>query len=183
VLAELKPSKHAVDFLHPRRRAPPPNPRKKWIIAAASAAALLLAYLIYARIEHALLVNSVADLEKEFTEAEQSKKSAKETLASTADIAKWDDENAFWLDRIYDLEQGCPPAEDAVLERLTATSNKDGGQITLNGRASGPDGIVRLEKGAGLHGGKMSANSSEDTTVPPYTLHFDATVLPKKGTK
>ena len=28
LLAELKPSKHAVDFLHPRRRAPPPIPAR-----------------------------------------------------------------------------------------------------------------------------------------------------------
>ncbi len=42
LLAELKPSNHAVDFLHPRRRAAAADPRKKWMIAAAAAAVLLL---------------------------------------------------------------------------------------------------------------------------------------------
>ena len=62
LLAELKPAKHAVDFLHPRRRAAAADPRKKWMIAGAVAAMLLLGWLIYARIDHYLLANSVADI-------------------------------------------------------------------------------------------------------------------------
>ena len=88
-----------------------------------------------------------------------------------------------WLDRIYALEQGFPPAKDAMLRELTSESTQHGGQIGLKGWASGPDGIVRMEGGVREHGGKMSANSLDDRTITPYSLSFDATVFPEKGQK
>ena len=68
LLAELKPSKHAVDFLHPRRRAAAADPRKKWMIAGAVAAVLLLGWIIYSRIDHYLLASSVDRLDEEVQE-------------------------------------------------------------------------------------------------------------------
>src|SRR5208283_1276151 len=88
LLAELKPSKHAVDFLHPRRRAAAADPRKKWMIAGAFAATLLLAWLVYSRIEHYLLVNAVDKLAEESKGLEKDVDRAKKVRANTAEIAK-----------------------------------------------------------------------------------------------
>ena len=191
LLAELKPSKHAVDFLHPRRRAAPPNPRKKWIIAGAVAGSLLAVWLIYSRIEHFLLVDAVTTLEREKADLDKEIEHANKAIANTGDIAKWATEDVIWLDRIYELEQGFPPPEEAVLNQLTAitgkgkdNTGKNGEQITLKGRARGLDGIVHMGKGISDHGGKMSIrNTSDDSAVPPYSVSFEVWVLPEKGEK
>ena len=90
----------------------------------------------------------------------------------------------IWLDRIYALNQGFPPAEDAVLGQLTVNSGLRGGQIELKGWVRRPDDIARLEEGIRAHGDKMSEKSSrEDHSVPPYSCSFEASVLPEKGEK
>ncbi len=83
LLAELKPSNHAVDFLHPRRRAAAADPRKKWIIAAACAATLLLGWLIYSRIEHYLLASSVDAVGAAIAEAWTNRSRARRKSAPT----------------------------------------------------------------------------------------------------
>jgi hypothetical protein len=184
LLAELRPSKHAVDFLHPRRRAAAPNPRKKWRMAAALAATLLLAWLIYSRIDYYRLADSVAELSQKSKGLDKEIDLAKKVRASTAEIAKWADEDVVWLDRIYALEQGFPSAEEAALSQLSINSGPHGGQIELKGWVRRPDGIARLEEGMRAHGGSMSAKSSrEDRSVPPYTCSFEASVLSEKSEK
>ena len=184
LLAELKPSKHAVDFLHPRRRAAAADPRKKWMIAGAVAATLLLAWLIYSRIDHYRLAESVAALERESTSLDDSIARAKRVRASAAEIAKWADEDVIWLDRIHALAQSLPPAEDAILGQLTIISGPRGGQIEVKGWVRRPDDIRRLEEGIRVQGDRMSAKSSrEDHSVPPYSCSFEASVLSEKSEK
>jgi hypothetical protein len=149
-----------------------------------------LAWLIWGRIEHYRLASSVEALQREFTEAEKGKKSAKEIHDKTADITKWDNEKVYWLAWIYDLEQAFPPPQDAVLEQLTAnstqvtTASPQPGQIGLKGRTSGLSAIVRLEDGISTHGGKLSDKGRHpDTSVPPYTYSFEGLVLPEKSAK
>jgi hypothetical protein len=184
LLAELKPSKHAVDFLHPRQRAAAADPRKKWMIVGAVAATLLVGWIIYSRIDHYLLAESVAALTQESKNQDDAIAHAKKVRLSTAEIAKWADEEEIWLDRIYKLEQSFPSAEDAVLGQLTISSGPRGGQIELKGWVRRPDDIRRLEEGIRAHGGKMIAKSSrEDRTVPPYACSFEASVLSEKSEK
>ena len=118
LLAELKPSSHAVDFLHPRRRAEAADPRKKWMIAGAVAAVLLLGWIIYSRVDHYLLASAVDELAQNSRDMDESIADAKKVRDNTAGIAKWADEEVIWLDRIYKLNQSFPPAEDAVLGEL-----------------------------------------------------------------
>ncbi len=186
LLAELKPSEHAVDFLHPRRRAAAANPRKKWMIAGGAVAVLLLGWLIYSRIDHYLLASSVDELSQQSKGLEESIDSKKKIRASVAEIAKWADEDTIWLDRLYVLEQSFPSAEDAVLSELAARSNPSGGQIELKGWVRRPDDIVHFKEGiVRAHGGTISEKSShEDSTAPsPYAWSFEASVLPEKGKK
>ncbi len=184
LLAELKPSRHAVDFLHPRRRAAAADPRKKWMIAGAVAAVLLLTWLIYSRIEHYLLANAVAGLSEQARDLDRDLDRKKKIRAATAEIAKWADEDVIWLDRIYALDQSLPPAEDAVLDQLTVNSGPRGGQIELKGWVRRPDDIRRLEEGVRAHGDHMSAKTSrEDPSHPPYACSFDASVLSAKSEK
>jgi hypothetical protein len=184
LLAELKPLKHAVDFLHPRRRAAVADPRKKWMIAGGIAAALLLAWLIYSRIDHYLLAESVDALARESAGMDDSIARAKKVRTSAAEIARWADEDVIWLDRIYALEQSLPPAEDAALGQLTVNSGPRGGQIELKGWVRRPDDIAHWEESIRALGGSMSSKSSrEDRSVSPYSCSFEASVLSEKSAK
>ena len=185
LLAELKPSKHAVDFLHPRHRAAVADPRKKWIIAAALAGTLVLAWLIYSRIEHYLLTDSVEILAEKSKALDKEIDRAKKVRTNTAEIAKWADEDVIWLDRLYTLEQSFPAAEDAALGQLTTNSGPHGGQMELKGWVRRQtDDLTRLAEGVRAHGEKLVIKSSrEDHSMPPYSCSFEASVLAEKSEK
>jgi Tfp pilus assembly PilM family ATPase len=184
LLAELKPSKHAVDFLHPRRRAEAPDARKRWMIAGAVAAVLLLGLIIYARVNHYLLVNAVTRLVQESKGMDEAITRAKKVRSSTSEIAKWADEEVIWLDRIYTLNDGFPPAQDTVLAQLSVNSGVRGGQIDLKGFARQQDVIDRIGKGIAAHGNRMgSKSSSQNNALPPYSWTFEASVLSKPSEK
>ncbi len=185
LLTELKPSKHAVDFLHPRRRAAPPDPRKKWMIAGAAAAALLLVWIIYSRIDHYLTVSAVDALAQQSKAMDDKIANAKKVRANAADIAKWADDDTLWLDRIYKLDKSSPPAQEVVINELSAQTGVKGGPMTIKGYARGFEGIELLQDGVFANGGRMiEKDSREDPTAPPpYTWYFEATVQPEKSDK
>jgi Tfp pilus assembly PilM family ATPase len=181
LLGELKPTGHAIDFLHPRRRPAPPDHRRKWIIAAAAAGLLLLAWIIYGRVEHSLLAAEVDRLKEQSQSMDAEITNAKKTQAETATIAKWADEDVVWLDRIYTLNQSFPPADRAMLTKLTAGS----GQIELEGLIRHYDDLEPMRKALPAHGEELSVKSRQDDRAhEPYTLTFKAAALPiKKGEK
>ena len=49
--AELRNTRHAIDFINPRRRPPPVSRRNLWISLGAAAAALVIIYIIWGRVE------------------------------------------------------------------------------------------------------------------------------------
>ncbi len=153
------------------------------MIAGAAAAVLLLGWLVYSRVEHSMLANSVSELEKQLADLEKENEHAKKLHASTADVSKWADDDVNWLDRIYLLEKSFPPAAEAVLSELTATSGQRG-QISLKGRAHGREGVVHLAQGILAHGDKISEKSTrDDSSVAPYSVYFEVSVLPEKSEK
>jgi Tfp pilus assembly PilM family ATPase len=184
LLAELKPARHAVDFLHPRRRPPPPDHRKKWMIAAAAAGVLLVCYIIYCRIDHALRAAEVDRLQAESKSYDEQIAEAKKVSGNTADIAKWADEEVIWLDRLYTLNQSFPVAHDAMVNSLVANSALRGGQIDLKGLVRKDDDLQQLDGALRPRDEKLSVKTSrEDRAHPPYTLNFEATVLLMKSDK
>lgn len=184
LLGELKSSSHAIDFLHPRQRAEAPNPRKKWMIAGAVAASLFVAYMVYARIDRALLIDEVDQLEKKSKSLDDAIGKAKKVRGSTAEIGRWADEDAIWLDWLQAIHQGFPPAEDALLGQVTVSANAQGGQVDLKGWVRRSETIARLEEGVRARAGTVSAKSSrEDRSIRPYAWAFEATVQKGKDAK
>ncbi len=176
--AELRPAKHAVDFLHPRRRPQVADPRKKWQLAAAVAAALVLAWFVYSGVHHYLLDRRVRQLSQESKALGRQIDEAKRAHAKAAEIVKWADEEVNWLDRFYAINQSLPPADQAVLGDTTAVSGPHGGEIVLRGWVAAPDDITRLAESLRTHGYKMNQRrSGEDRSVAPYTSYFEAAIL------
>lgn len=178
LLAELRQTGHAIDFLHPRRRVEKTSPRKKRILAATVALMLPLAYLIYARVANTLMAQQVASLEAQAKTLDDAMVRGKKVRATVAEIAKWADAEVVWLDQLYSLNQSFPPAEDAVLGQLAFGVRQDGSQIDLKGWVRDADIIAKMEANVRARAGQInSKNSREDRSVRPYGWRFEASVL------
>jgi hypothetical protein len=183
LLAESGQAKHAVDFLHPRRRAEKSDPRKKWVIAGAVAAVLLLGWLVYSQLEHYLLVNRVERLAQQSQELDQSLQEANRAHTKMAEIVRWADEDVNWLDRFYALNQSFPPADRALLDELTVSSSPRG-ELGMHGWVAKHEDLARLAESVRGRGYKMSQKSSgDDRAIAPYSSYFEASVLADKSGK
>jgi Tfp pilus assembly PilM family ATPase len=174
--AEFRQEGHAVDFLHPRHRAEAPSRRKKWIVAASAAAFVLLLYLINARIEHYKLATEVDDLKEEVSSLDASIAAKKPTRTTVADIAKWADSETIWLDQILALNEGFPPAKDAILSELVCSQTGGPIRMVLKGSLRDDKVIAKMEEGVRAHVGPIRSKSGEDSIVKGYSWRFDATV-------
>ena len=181
LLTELKPAQHAIDFLHPRRRPDPPDPRRKWYLVGGIAASLLFCYLVYGRVSHAMLVAEVDGMAQQVKDNEKNVELAKKLRSNVADVAAVVDEDVIWLDRLQELNQYMPPAESAMLNQLTMTATKKGGQIELKGYVRKADVIAQIEEGVRNKVGKVGKmsvkNSREDRAVSPYTWAFEGSIV------
>jgi Tfp pilus assembly PilM family ATPase len=183
MVAELGPSDHAVDFLHPRRRAERPDPRKKWLVVGAVAAALLFGWFIYSRIEHYLRYCRVEALAQQSQDLDKSLDDAKRAHVKVAEIVRWADEDVNWLDRFYAINQSFPPAEKAMLGETTVGSGPRG-EMGLKGWVAGHDDLARLADGVRARGYKINQKKiGDDRATAPYSSYFEASVLAEKGEK
>ena len=177
VAAELAPSAPAIDFLHPRRRPEPPNPRRKWIAGGAAAVLLLAAWLVYGRIEHFRLGDEVDQLENKLKSLETAKGKAEKIHTAVAEISKWADEEVIWLDQLQSLNEGFPPAEEAMLGQLALGVRPTGGQLDLKGWVRRAEVIAKMEEQVRARGAQISIkNSREDGSVKRYAWRFDALI-------
>jgi Tfp pilus assembly PilM family ATPase len=184
LLADLDQAGHAIDFLHPRQPVKPANPRKKWWLAAAAAGLLLLTYLVVGGIQHWWLAGEVNELAAKSKRKDKDVAAANKDLASAAEIGKWADGEVVWLDQLRELSGDFPPAEKAALGQLTLTyppaaAAKDvRGEMQLKGWARSVEAIAAMEQGLRAHGRRViGSNSREDRSVPPYSWHFETSVL------
>lgn len=184
LLAEIKQTSHAIDFLHPRRRAEPPSRRKTWIAAAVVAALLPLGYLTYARIESYLLANEVDRLTTQSKSLDADIVSAKKVRTTVAEISKWTDGEAIWLDQLRALSEGFPPAQEAILGQLTFAARQGGSQVDLKGWVRNAEVIATMEERVRARAGQIAGKSSrEDNSMKNYSWRFEASLLQAKGPK
>ena len=180
--AELRNTRHAIDFINPRRRPPPVSRRNLWISLGAAAAVLVIAYIIWGRIDHYLLASDVKDLSDQVKTIQDELDGSKKTRMNTAEVRKWVDQDAVWLDELAGLSRGMPSAHDVMLGELTASSGPRGSQIDIKGWTRDYGTIGKMEEGIRPVAGKMNTTDShEEKTAPsPYAWHFDASVAVEK---
>ena len=184
LLAELKQSGHAIDFLHPRRRAEAPSRRKKWIIAGVAAAVLGLAYLIYARIDYLLLAGEVDDRKVKCKVVDNQVKqyNDKKIGETVAEIHKWTVGEVTWLDQLYALNQAFPSSEEAVLSDLSLSGQQ--GAMVLKGRVRNEEVFAKMGANIRAHGGQINIGTRRDDQPRSYyPWYFEASVTVKKGPK
>jgi Tfp pilus assembly PilM family ATPase len=174
---ELRNARHAIDFMNPRRRPEPVSRRNLWISLGAAAAVLVIAYIIWGRVDHYLLVSDVDHLKDSVKQIQDELDSGKKARTNTAEIRKWVDQDAIWLDEIAGLSRGMPTSHDAMLGEFTASSGPRGSQMDIKGWTRNYGDIAKMEEGIRPLAGKMNTTDShEDGSTPPYAWRFEASV-------
>jgi Tfp pilus assembly PilM family ATPase len=179
LLAELEHTPHAVDFLHPRRRQEQPKKWKRYTIPAVALALLAGIYLGYLHFERSSLVQARQDLIAKKKQLEISQKEAEVVQNIVKEIDKWTATDICWLDEIKELSRKFPPANDAMLVKLTLGQGPSakGGLMTMEGLAKSQENIAKIEQelSDALHQPANKGNN-DDKATNPYTVRFNETL-------
>ena len=142
---ETQDGKHAIDFLHPRRR---PAPRRRRPLAIAAS---LMATLALVAGYHVLGQLSTADdknhaLQKELSELKQLVKKAEKKETVVRAVRDWQSDDVNWLDELRDMSIRFPSSRDTVVLRMTLSRARGGGgAVNFSGLVRDPLIVVRME--------------------------------------
>ncbi|MBN2022500.1 MAG: hypothetical protein JW809_06865 [Pirellulales bacterium] len=178
LLDEARGSRHAIDFLHPRREPPPPDRRRRWIIAAAAALAVATAggYYVWDRLADVDAVN--ARLANDLKEHRALLKQANDKCQLVEAIRQWQATDVNWLDELRDLSLRFPSSRDALVTKMTLSPGRgSGGSVAFVGLVRDPAIVVRMETTIrdGFHEVR-SRRVQERQQERDYTWQFDATM-------
>jgi len=181
--AELQQGRHAIDYLHPRRKAEPPSRRRQWILAASILGVLALAWFVWGKIEHAMLAREVNAIAAENRRLDAKLDGKKKVLDNFKPVKDWVDGEVVWLDQLYDLTRLFPPAEEAVLGEWTCVVRPDR-KMQLKGTARNDQVVTKMEERIRAAEGKIDTPSGKDNpSARPYPWEFETKLLLKEGAK
>ncbi len=178
LLDEATSTRHAIDFLHPRKKPEPPSHRRTYVLAAATAGLLILAVLGYVWSLFAGLANEKKQLTGTLEQLGRDVKTAEKVVKRLEEIEKWTCGDVLWLDELRELSLRMPPAEEAIVEQFQATARSEGGgAIVLDGLVSTADVIERLERGVrDPRYTAVGTGSRQDDTFPGYAWRYHETI-------
>jgi Tfp pilus assembly PilM family ATPase len=175
---ELEGDRHAIDFLHPRRRQPPPS-RQGWYIAAVGAAVLLVAlYLAITQVTRSRLRAELQDLDGQLQQWTQKAAAAARVEAKFREIEKWAAGDIVWLDELFLLSERLPPAKEVLLSQLEAGSGPRGGEINFEGFALSNEAIKQTDQRLrDARRSPVGKTSNEDQSRKYYQWRFTKSLL------
>jgi Tfp pilus assembly PilM family ATPase len=176
--AELEHTGHAVDFLHPRRRQEKPRKWKRYVLPAIAAAVFLIGYFGYQQIVSAGLNSDILDLTVKLKKLEDVDKENIKWQGTLKAIDKWVATDVCWLDELAEMSRKFPPAEQAMLTKMTVSQHLKGGEITLDGLARDLTAINKIEQT--MHDPAhqvFGRGASHDDKIKPYVLQFNGSIV------
>jgi Tfp pilus assembly PilM family ATPase len=181
LLDEAAGTRHAIDFLNPRRKPPPPDKRRRQIIWGALAASLLGVVGLYFWSEFAAVGSQITTLGKQLEADEPLLKPAQRKALDAAEVKKFVHGDITWLEEMYRLSEPkyFPPGEAAIVSQFSANSREgSGGALLLEGNVSGSTVINQME--TSLRDARHSVTGKggvSDPKNPKYPWRFTETVL------
>ncbi|MGD0517067.1 MAG: hypothetical protein ABSA26_05980 [Thermoguttaceae bacterium] len=176
LLAELEHTGHAVDFLHPRRRQEQPKKWKRFVLPAVAAAVLIVGYMAYVQIARANFTQNILDLTAKSATLDTELKEANKVQDMVKEIDKWTATDVWWLDELEQLCRKFPPANDAMLTKLSFGPGKlsRGGLIALEGLAKSQASITSMEQRLidPTHQVTNNGNSENSKSNTQYSIEF-----------
>ncbi len=169
--------RHAIDFLHPRRR--PRQIGRGQIIAFASAvvAAVVLAAGYFTFNEFAEIDRSNRELAEEWQHLNGLIKGAEKQMAIVSAVRKWQAGDVLWLEEFRELSLRFPPGSDMVIERMSMVGRSRGGVVDVHGVMSDHTIKVRMENRLRDQYHAVRVNRVQESgRGEDYAWHFDASV-------
>ncbi len=175
---ELQREKHAIDFLHPRRRAEKTTKQNLMAGIGLAAVVLLLGFLLFNVHQKRTLQGDIRRLSSELAQLKKQLDKVKETEGKAAGIGQWVAEDIRWLEQLRWLSEKAPPAEDVMFTSMTLAPSSRGGEIGLKGFAKNLETIAAMEQNLrdDTHQVK-SGNTSGDSSMKNYAYRFDSSVF------
>jgi Tfp pilus assembly PilM family ATPase len=120
-------SRHAIDFLDPRRRPVPKTRRREIAIAAVCASVLALMFVGWTWWRLRSMDNQISALTQSLSKAKSELTKNKQAEKDAEELNKWLAGDVPWLDVLYRLSKDGPKAEVAMLTGLKADVDSKGG--------------------------------------------------------
>jgi len=177
LLDEAAGGRHALDFLHPRRRPQPPNHRKKLAWAGAIAATVVLAVTGWVWLSFHGLDREIAQLEQQLATNEGEAKKMSEFVRQAAEVERWTQHDIAWLDELAELSRELPPAQDVKLTQLRLGATREGGRIDFEGLVSSAGTVDAVENALRDEHHRVEGQSrQQDEKQSPYSWRFQSAV-------
>ncbi len=185
LLDETQGGKHAIDFLHPRRRPAPRSRRRPLVIAGSLVAALVLVagYHVLGQLSTADAKNYA--LQKELSDLKQLVKKAKKKEEVVRAVQGWQSNDVNWLDELRDMSLRFPSSRDTVVLRMTlARARGGGGSVNFSGLVRDPLIVVRMESNVrDKYHEIRSKRVQERQQDKDYTWRFETSMTVAKRVK
>ena len=139
-------TRHAIDFLNPRRKPKPLNRKRIATFAAGLIATALAVVGSLVWLEVSTLDDKIAQRAKQLREMDVLLKQAEEQRVIAASLNAWEAGNLIWLDELRDLSERFPTDRDMVVLRMAMAASSGGGSITFDGLVRDPAIVVRMEQ-------------------------------------
>lgn len=132
--ADARGGTDLIDFLNPRRPPVPKSQRGRYIAYGAIAATIVALGAFFAWKKVRDLDTEIIALKTAYDDLAEPVKAADLAMSRTARVESFLDGDVFWLDEIRRIAVNMPPAEEAIVELLSAKLDTFGGaSITIDG--------------------------------------------------
>ena len=175
-------TRHAIDFLNPRKRpAPPSTRRRNMLIAAGVLASVMVAcFAMAAGLKY--FDNKIAGLNEQIAELNQGVERAKVLIAKADAVKDFTDIDVTLLDDLYEIAQRIPDADHLRLDdvQINTANRKRGAVISLKGHAKHPDVIADMEDSLRFEENIVESKiGTQDKNQTEYQWFLDASVIVK----
>ena len=177
LLDEVQQARHAIDFLHPKRKPPPPSRKRMVAIAGAGALAVvvMLAGMMWMRMSR--LNSQITGLTEDSKTLDRNVAQANSIIGDVTLIDEWVGGDTNWLDELYRTSKEFPPAEKAMLTQMRIATGKKEDAMHISGVSIDSDVIKSI------HGKLRDARhrverhtEQHDEQLPAYPWRFDSSV-------
>lgn len=148
LMDEVAGTRHAIDFLNPRRKPPPADKRRQRLIWGSVAAACVGVLGLYFWSEFASVGSQISAAEKLLKEQEPLLKPAQRKTLDAAEVKKFVHGDITWLEEMYRLSEPThfPPGEKVIVTQFAAaTLDGVGGSMLIEGNVSEQSVISEME--------------------------------------
>ncbi|MCA9249169.1 MAG: hypothetical protein KDA42_18735, partial [Planctomycetales bacterium] len=147
LLSEASGTRHAIDFLNPRRRPAPPDQRRLYGLAvgAAVSIAAVAGYLVWSN--SADIDDRLKALQTKSARLEKQLNSARESQQDLAGLQQWQSGDINWVAELARTSKEFPPTSQAIVTHLLGSAQRDGGgQMRLDGYAADASTVISMER-------------------------------------